>query len=234
MTRGEHSVNRQKWCVIVNRAAAQFQRAHGTSPDPTAVPRQDWSADDGSCPKRSVETGERTPSDDSSRPPVGRYTTLRAARCGAFDGVLPAHRDLSGGPGPDAPSGRDPLSVSVLRQSPRFETSSRPRGTPVNRKRDSSGCALGAPDGTQTGCVPVPPTRIQVARATPTSVGTTEYNLALGEERASAVRDYLVGLGIDDSRIATVSYGEERPFCQESTESCWAQNRRGHFRITAK
>ena len=64
--------------------------------------------------------------------------------------------------------------------------------------------------------------------------GTTEYNLALGEERASAVRDYLVGLGIDDSRIATVSYGEERPFCQESTESCWAQNRRGHFRITAK
>ena len=64
-------------------------------------------------PKRSVETGERTPSDDSSRPPIGRHTTLRAARCGAFDRVLPAHRDLSGGPGPDAPLGRDPLRASV-------------------------------------------------------------------------------------------------------------------------
>ena len=64
-------------------------------------------------PKRSVETGERPPSDDSSRPPVGRHTTLRAARCGAFDRVLPAHRDLSRGPGPDAPLGRDPLRASV-------------------------------------------------------------------------------------------------------------------------
>jgi peptidoglycan-associated lipoprotein len=64
--------------------------------------------------------------------------------------------------------------------------------------------------------------------------GTNEYNLSLGEERAAAVRDYLVGLGIDASRIATVSRGEESPFCNESTEGCWQENRRGHFTVTAK
>ena len=64
--------------------------------------------------------------------------------------------------------------------------------------------------------------------------GTSEYNLSLGEERAAAVRDYLVGLGIDAGRIATVSRGEESPFCSESSESCWQENRRGHFTVTAK
>jgi peptidoglycan-associated lipoprotein len=48
------------------------------------------------------------------------------------------------------------------------------------------------------------------------------------------VRDYLVGLGIDASRIATVSRGEESPFCNEPTESCWQDNRRGNFTVTAK
>jgi peptidoglycan-associated lipoprotein len=66
------------------------------------------------------------------------------------------------------------------------------------------------------------------------SRGTSEYNLALGERRAGAVRDYLVTLGIDASRINTVSLGEERPLCTEETEACWEQNRRGHFVITAK
>ena len=64
--------------------------------------------------------------------------------------------------------------------------------------------------------------------------GTNEYNLSLGEERAAAVRDYLIGLGIDGDRISTVSRGEESPFCNESSESCWRQNRRGQFTITAK
>jgi peptidoglycan-associated lipoprotein len=64
--------------------------------------------------------------------------------------------------------------------------------------------------------------------------GTNEYNLALGERRASAARDFLVGLGVLASRIAIVSYGEERPFCKEQTEPCWQQNRRGHFEFTAK
>jgi peptidoglycan-associated lipoprotein len=64
--------------------------------------------------------------------------------------------------------------------------------------------------------------------------GTTEYNLALGERRAQAVKDYLVSLGIGADRIMTVSKGEESPFCMEDTESCWSQNRRGHFRVTAK
>jgi peptidoglycan-associated lipoprotein len=64
--------------------------------------------------------------------------------------------------------------------------------------------------------------------------GTNEYNLALGERRADAVRDYLVGLGIATDRVNVVSKGEEQPFCSEETESCWQQNRRGHFIITAK
>ena len=66
------------------------------------------------------------------------------------------------------------------------------------------------------------------------SRGTAEYNLALGERRASAVRAYLVSLGIGADRITIVSKGKETPFCTEETESCWQQNRRGHFVVTAK
>jgi len=64
--------------------------------------------------------------------------------------------------------------------------------------------------------------------------GTTEYNLALGDRRAITVRDYLMSLGISPDRIQTVSLGRESPFCTSTGESCWAQNRRGHFVITAK
>ncbi len=64
--------------------------------------------------------------------------------------------------------------------------------------------------------------------------GTSEYNLALGERRAGAVRDYLISLGIDASRVNIVSLGEERPLCTEETDACWAQNRRGQFVITDK
>jgi len=64
--------------------------------------------------------------------------------------------------------------------------------------------------------------------------GTREYNLALGERRATAVRDYLVNLGIGNDRIQVVSKGKEAPVCTDHTESCWQQNRRGHFVITAK
>ena len=56
--------------------------------------------------------------------------------------------------------------------------------------------------------------------------GTREYNLALGERRANAAKNFLVGLGIDASRITTVSYGKERPAALGSNESSWAQNRR--------
>jgi peptidoglycan-associated lipoprotein len=66
------------------------------------------------------------------------------------------------------------------------------------------------------------------------SRGTNEYNLALGERRADAVRDYLVSLGVSTDRVTIVSKGEEQPFCTEETEACWQQNRRGHFIITAK
>ena len=59
--------------------------------------------------------------------------------------------------------------------------------------------------------------------------GSTEYNLALGQRRANAVKDYLVSLGISADRVSTTSWGKEKPFCNESNESCWQQNRRGHF-----
>jgi len=66
------------------------------------------------------------------------------------------------------------------------------------------------------------------------SRGTAEYNLALGERRATAARSYLISLGVSADRVTTVSKGEEQPFCREENESCWQQNRRGHFIITAK
>jgi len=59
--------------------------------------------------------------------------------------------------------------------------------------------------------------------------GTIEYNLALGEHRASATRDFLKALGVAETRMATISYGKERPLCTEPKESCWHKNRRAHF-----
>ena len=64
--------------------------------------------------------------------------------------------------------------------------------------------------------------------------GTAEYNLALGERRAVAVRTYLVGLGISPDRLRTVSYGKEFPFDPGHTDAAWAKNRRAHFVITSK
>jgi len=64
--------------------------------------------------------------------------------------------------------------------------------------------------------------------------GTAEYNLALGERRALAARDYLVSLGIGANRVRTVSYGKEFPFDPAHTEGAWSKNRRAHFVITAK
>jgi peptidoglycan-associated lipoprotein len=63
--------------------------------------------------------------------------------------------------------------------------------------------------------------------------GTNEYNLALGNRRANAGRDYLVAGGINSKRISTISYGEERPFCRGQNEEAWQCNRRDHF-VVAK
>ncbi len=63
---------------------------------------------------------------------------------------------------------------------------------------------------------------------------TREYNLALGERRASAVRDYMAFLGIFPQRIQIISYGEEKPFALGRDESAWRLNRRSHFVITAR
>ena len=64
--------------------------------------------------------------------------------------------------------------------------------------------------------------------------GSAEYNLALGDRRAEVVTKYLESLGVNDTRIVTRSVGKEAPFCTDTGESCWSQNRRGHFLITAK
>jgi peptidoglycan-associated lipoprotein len=59
--------------------------------------------------------------------------------------------------------------------------------------------------------------------------GSTEYNLGLGDRRASATKQYLVSLGVPADRMTTVSFGKEKPFCMDHNEGCWQQNRRGHF-----
>jgi len=62
--------------------------------------------------------------------------------------------------------------------------------------------------------------------------GTVDYNLALGEQRARATRDYLVSLGVAGDRLTTVSYGKERPLDPASNEAAWAKNRRAHFLVS--
>jgi peptidoglycan-associated lipoprotein len=64
--------------------------------------------------------------------------------------------------------------------------------------------------------------------------GTNEYNLALGERRAKATMNYLVGQGVQANRITIISYGKERPVCNEHNEACWAKNRRSHFLVKAR
>ena len=59
--------------------------------------------------------------------------------------------------------------------------------------------------------------------------GSAEYNLALGDKRASAAQDFLVKSGVPADKIHTISYGKERPQCTEENESCWQKNRRVHF-----
>jgi peptidoglycan-associated lipoprotein len=66
------------------------------------------------------------------------------------------------------------------------------------------------------------------------SRGSGEYNLSLGSRRANAVKEYLASLGIQPGRVTVISKGKEQPFCTDENESCWQQNRRGHFVITAK
>jgi peptidoglycan-associated lipoprotein len=64
--------------------------------------------------------------------------------------------------------------------------------------------------------------------------GGRQYNLALGERRAKAVRDYLVAMGVESKRISTISYGNERPVAEGHDESAWSKNRRANFVVTAK
>jgi peptidoglycan-associated lipoprotein len=56
--------------------------------------------------------------------------------------------------------------------------------------------------------------------------GTTEYNLGLGQRRAASVRQYYMSMGVSGARVATISYGKEKPVCEERSEDCWSRNRR--------
>ena len=76
-----------------------------------------------------------------------------------------------------------------------------------------------------------PEARLTIAGHT-CELGTTEYNMALGQRRAAVARDYLVKLGVEPGRIGTVSYGEERPAEQGSGESVWSKNRRSDFTVS--
>ena len=64
--------------------------------------------------------------------------------------------------------------------------------------------------------------------------GSEEYNLALGDARAKAAKDYLVGVGIPDSQLAVISYGKDKPVCEDHNESCWQKNRRIHIVAAAR
>jgi peptidoglycan-associated lipoprotein len=64
--------------------------------------------------------------------------------------------------------------------------------------------------------------------------GSAEYNLGLGDRRAGAARDYLVAIGIPTAQLEVISYGKERPVCQEHGEACWQRNRRIHIVATAQ
>ena len=62
--------------------------------------------------------------------------------------------------------------------------------------------------------------------------GTNNYNISLAERRVKSTKMYLVSLGVDPKRIHTISFGEEKPFCSNSNETCWSKNRRAHFRFS--
>ncbi len=59
--------------------------------------------------------------------------------------------------------------------------------------------------------------------------GSAEYNIGLGDRRASSTKDALIAIGVPGDKLKTVSFGKERPICTEATESCYQQNRRAHF-----
>lgn len=61
--------------------------------------------------------------------------------------------------------------------------------------------------------------------------GTNEYNLALGDRRSNSAKSYLIKSGVTESRITTISYGEEQPMCTQHAESCWWRNRRAQFQV---
>ena len=94
------------------------------------------------------------------------------------------------------------------------------------------------PDGDRQSVTLTEPNQIVTFKATALVAGHTDergtvaYNLALGQKRAKEVRDYYIRLGVDGTKLATISYGKEQPACNVSDDECWLKNRRAETRVT--
>ena len=134
-------------------------------------------------------------------------------------------------PAPAAPAPAPPAPVVVPPPPPPAEFAANPALADIHFDFDKSAIRAGDAkilDAT-AGWLKDNPKALVLIEGHCDERGTNEYNLALGERRAEAARAYLVSQGVDRARMSTISYGEERPSCTQSTEACWARNRRGHF-----
>ena len=167
------------------------------------------------------------------KPPVARPTTPPPATSGSTTGRPPAPPEpvREPVPVPAEPLASDTLSgvdIDTLNRNSPFQ--------PVFYAYDQDTIdALGQQAlNTNADLMKKYPTWIVTIEGHSDERGTAEYNLALGERRAIAARNYLVSLGIPADRLRTVSYGKEFPFEPGHDESSWSKNRRAHFVVTSK
>lgn len=159
--------------------------------------------------------------------PVPAETTpaggASATRVEAEPGVVPATRSESGVTGSDLPADVEAINRAGFLKDAFFDSS-------LSELRIDARDALAA----DAQWLQAHPTVRITIEGHCDERNTAEYNLALGWRRANAVRDYLVSLGVAAGRIATISYGEERPFAEGHDEASWAQNRRAHVVVTVR
>lgn len=138
------------------------------------------------------------------------------------DSIARAERDAAEAAARDAAAKRAAAARATLEQKVYFDYDK-------SELRDDARSTLDAKASVLTANAPV---RIRVEGNTDER-GSDEYNMALGTRRAAAAKDYLVAHGVDASRIEVISNGKEKPVCSDKAESCWSQNRRDEFAITA-
>jgi peptidoglycan-associated lipoprotein len=170
------------------------------------------------CAKRPALSGASAPAPTGATTGGGTGSTgaVATAPTTPAPAVTPPARDLSAGPG-TRPAPREFEATADLKTIHfDFDKSDiRPGDAAI---LDANARWLGAN-----------PKRLVLIEGHCDERGTNEYNTALGERRARATMDYLIKRGIQQGRISTVSYGEERPLCTKHEESCWSQNRRAQF-----